>query len=133
MTAADKMQLARRPFLTGLMGALALAGVMAWEAPRLFPALFARRYPPSPFDDLLALLPDRGNAVRLATTLDGGIRNMDARTTAERLRTRIGGHSLAVVIAGDLAENRLVEAQGWLIPELLAELCALAAMAEPSS
>ena len=131
MSTADKMPLARRPFLAGLLGVLALAGMVAWEAPKLFPKLFARRYPPSPFDDLLALLPDRENAVRLGGALDGG-RNLDARSTAERLRRRIGGHSLAVIIAGDLAENRLVEAQGWLIPESLAELCALAAMVEPS-
>src|SRR5205085_884429 len=77
MSTADRMLLARRPFLAGLMGVLALAG-LAWEAPKVFPKLFARRYPPSPFDDLLALLPDRENAVRLGGALDGG-RNLDAR------------------------------------------------------
>jgi hypothetical protein len=133
MTAADKAQLARRPFLAGLLGALALAGLMAWEAPKVFPTLFARRYPPTPFDDLLAMLPDRENAVRLAAALDRGGRDVNPQATAERLRRKIGGHSLALVIAGDLAQNRLVEAQGWLIPESLAELCALAAMVEPSS
>jgi hypothetical protein len=133
MSMSDKVLLARRPFVAGLMGALALAVVAAWEAPKVFPKLFARRYPPSPFDDLLALLPDRENAVRLAAALDGGRRKIDARSTAAKLRRTVGGHSLAAVIADDLAENRLVEAQGWLIPESLAELCALAAMVEPLS
>jgi hypothetical protein len=132
MSTADKMPLGRRTFLAGFIGALALAGAAVWEAPRVFLKLFARRYPPSPFDDLLALLPDRENAVRLGAALDSGRRKIDPRSTAARLRGKIGNHSLALVIAGDLAENRLVEAQGWLIPESLAELCALAAVVEPS-
>jgi hypothetical protein len=51
---------------------------------------------------------------------------------AAQLRNRIGGHSLARPIAEDLSNNRLIEAQGWLLPDTLAELCTLAAMVEPS-
>lgn len=131
MTAADKTQIARRPLLAGLVGALALAGIIALEVPKAFPGLFARRYPPSPFDDLLALLPDRENAVRLGAAPGDASRQRNAQIVAERLRSKIGGHSLAVILAGDLAENRLAEVQGWLLPESLADLCDLAAIAEP--
>ena len=132
MSLADKTPIARRPFLSGLLGLAALAGIAALEAPRLFPRLFARRYPPTPFDDLLALLPDRESAARLGAVLVRGQPHDNARSMAARLRRKIGGHSLAIAIADDLAHDRLVEAEGWLLPESLAELCALAAIAEPA-
>ena len=133
MSVADKTVLARRPFLSGLVGVIALAGIAALEAPRLFPNLFAKRYPPTPFDDLLALLPDRENAVRLGAVLRGiGGIPVNARRLATELRSKVGGRSLPLVISGDLAENRFIEAEGWLLPTTLAELCWLAEMAEPS-
>jgi hypothetical protein len=132
MSVADKTTIARRPFLSGLIGLLALVGIGALEAPRLFPNLFARRYPPTPFDNLFALLPDRESAVRIGAVLANAQAPMDARSIAARLRKKIGAHSLAIAIADDLAHNRLIEAQGWLLPESLGELCALAAIAEPS-
>jgi hypothetical protein len=131
MSVADKTPIGRRPFLSGLVGVAALAAIVALEAPRFFPRLFARRYPPTPFDDLLALLPDRENAVRVGAALVRGAR-IDVRTMAARLRRKIGGHSLAMAIADDLTQDRMIEAQGWLLPESLGELCTLAAMAEQS-
>jgi len=132
MSVADKTAIARRPFLSGLIGILALAGIGALEAPRLFPGLFARHYPPTPFDSLFALLPDRESAVRIGAVLVGAQALGDARSIAARLRGKIGGHSLALAIADDLAHNRLIEVQGWLLPESLGELCALAAIVEPA-
>jgi len=132
MSVADRTVIARRPFLSGLVGILALAGIAALEGPRLFPDLFAKHYDPTPFDDLFALLPDRENAVRLGATLIQDRPLPDLRTAATRLRRRLGGHSLAVAIADDLARNRLIVAQGWLLPESLAELCALAARVQPT-
>jgi hypothetical protein len=81
---------------------------------------------------LLSLLQDRENAVRLGAVLAGGRSKADARMFAAQLRNRIGGHALARPIAEDLSNNRLIEAQGWLLPDTLAELCTLAAMVEPS-
>ena len=132
MSVADRMPLARRSFLAGFTGVVVLAGITALEAPKFFPGLFARRYPPTPFDDLFALLPDRENAVRLGAVLTGGRAQGDAQKFAAQLRKKIGGHSLARAIADDLARNRLTEAQGWLLPESLVELCTLAALAEPA-
>jgi hypothetical protein len=129
MSVADK-PIARRSFVSGFVGVAALVGIAALEAPRLFPKLFRRRYPATPFDDLFALLPDRENAVRIGAVLRETGSRIDARTVAARLRKRIGGHSLALAIADDLTRNRLVEARGWLLPESLAELCILAAIVE---
>jgi hypothetical protein len=126
------MPLARRSFFAGFMGVVVLAGIAALEVPQFFPGLFQRRYPPTPFDDLLALLPDRENAVRLGAALTNGRSPANAKEFAMQLRKKIGGHSLARAMADDLAQNRLTETGGWLLPESLAELCALAAMAEPS-
>lgn len=128
MSVADKSAIARRPVLSGLVGLAALAGIAALEAPRLFSGIFGRRYPPTAFDDLLTLLPDRENAILLGAALTRTRPLMDVRGTAERLRRKIGGHSLAAAIADDLEHGRFVEAQGWLLPESLAELCALAAV-----
>jgi hypothetical protein len=124
------MPLTRRSFFAGALGALVVAGVAMLEAPRLLPNLFTPRYPRSPYDDLFALLPDRENAARLGTAVLRGRAKTDMGTTAQTLRQKIGGHSLARAMARDVAENRLVEAQGWLLPESLADICALAAMAE---
>lgn len=131
MSVTDKMPISRRPFISGLLGIVALAGIAALEAPRFFPRLFERRYPSTPFDDLLALLPDRDNAVRLGAALvAANSHSMGARAHAARLRRKIDGHSLALAVASDLAQGELVEAQGWLIPGSLAELCMLAALVE---
>lgn len=132
MSFADKVAISRRPFLSWVVGVVALAGVAGVEAPRLFPGLFERRYRPTPFDDLLSLLPDRENAVRLGTAMIANTPRTDMRVLAARLRRNIGGHSLALAIAGDLAGGRLTEVQGWVVPDSLAELCVLAAMAERS-
>lgn len=129
MSVADKMPIARRPFISGLLGVIALGGIAAFEAPRLFPRLFAKRYKPTPFDDLLGLLPDRENAVRVGSVLAADSASRDARSIARQLRTQIGGHSLGAVIGADIAQGRLTEAQGWLLPASLADLCLLAALA----
>ncbi|HEX3429786.1 MAG TPA: hypothetical protein VHT03_02780 [Rhizomicrobium sp.] len=130
MSVADKTPIVRRSFISGLMGVVALMGIAALEAPRLFPGLFAKRYPPTAFDDLFALLTDRENAIRIGTVLVQTGRGLDVRSMAAELRRKLGGHSLAVAIADDLAHSRLIEAQGWLLPECVGELCAIAAMAE---
>lgn len=131
MSVADKVPVSRRPFISGLLGVVALAGVAALEGPRLFPKLFERRYPPTPFDDLFAALTDRENAVRLGAALVASApRPLDPRILAAHLRSKIGGHSLALAIADDLSQGRLSEAHGWLVPDSLAVLCVLAAIAE---
>lgn len=127
MSVAGKAQIARRPLLKGFLGAagIAIVAVAAVEAPRFF----TRRYPPSPFDDLLALLPDRDKAARLGASWLAQQKAFDAEKTARLLRSHAVSTSLADALDADLASARLGEAHGWVLPETLIRLCALAARA----
>jgi hypothetical protein len=127
MSVAGKAQIGRRRLLEGLVAtaAIAVAAAAVFEAPRLF----APRYAPSPFDDLLAKLPDRESAVRLGAAFLAGRKNFDAQGTATGLRKRLAATSLATAMNNDLRESRMIEAHGWVLPETLGDLCALAAKA----
>jgi hypothetical protein len=48
---------------------------------------------------------------------------------AQNLRQTIGQHPLAEVLTREAVQGRIVETQGWVLPQTLAELCALAAKA----
>jgi hypothetical protein len=127
MTVASDTPLSRRTLLAGGVAAVALgaAALVAWQAP----ALLSPRYAPTPFDDLLSRLPDRDNARRLGAAVLAGQKSFDARATAARLRTRIGDSSLGDTVTADLNQGRLAEIHGWVLPETLTSLCALAAKA----
>lgn len=127
MSAAAKPRFARRPLLAGLLATagLAIAGLGVIEAPRFF----APRYPPTPYDDLFARLPDRDAAVRLGAAYLSRQRSFDVRRTARTLRQRFSETSLSLALDADLAQSRLVETHGWILPETLVLLCALTAKA----
>jgi hypothetical protein len=127
MSVAGRASVARRPVLKGILGAsgLAIVAIAALEAPRFF----ARRYAPTPFDDLFAQLPDRASAARLGAVILAGVKTFDADKTARKLRERLARRSLVAAIEDDLAGADIIEARGWVLPETLAELCALAAKA----
>jgi hypothetical protein len=127
MSAAAKPRIARRPLLAGLLASAGIvaAGLAAIEAPRLL----RPHYAPTPFDDLFARLPDRDAAVRLGAAYLSGQRSFDVRTTARTLRQHLSEKSLSVAIDSDLAQARLAEAHGWILPDTLVLLCALAAKA----
>ena len=127
MSVAGKAQIARRPLLKGLAGAagLAVVGAALVEAPKFF----ARHYPPSPYDDLLTQLPDRDSAARIGAAYLAGNRKFDATAAAGDLRGRLASHSLTAVLENELAEAHMAEARGWVLPETLLALCALASKA----
>ncbi|MGH6888166.1 MAG: hypothetical protein ACREHF_03050 [Rhizomicrobium sp.] len=126
MSSADNPQIARRPLLKGLLAAAGLfaAAAVAFEVPRLL----AHHYPPTPFDDLFALLPDRDIAARVGAAAVVNPHTPSA-ALARTLRERIGGHSLGTILDADLAEARLSEVRGWVLPETLVQLCVLVARA----
>ncbi len=126
MSVADRAQIARRPLLKGLAaaGGLAIAGAALFEAPKLF----GPHYPPSPYDDLLAQLPDRDSAARLGAARLAQ-HPFNATQTAGEIRRKLETHSLAAVLETDLAQGHMAEARGWVLPETLLGLCALAAKA----
>jgi hypothetical protein len=127
VSAAGKAQIARRPLLKGLAAAvgLAIAGVALVEAPKVF----APHHPPSPYDDLLAQLSDRDSAARIGAAFLAGHSTFDAAGAAADLRRRLASHSFAAVLESDIASAHMAEAQGWVLPEGLVALCALAAKA----
>jgi hypothetical protein len=89
----------------------------------------APRYAPTPYDDLLAKLPDRDSAARLGAAYLSTHKGFNERTVAARLRQRLTNKPLAGALDADLSAARLAEAHGWVLPETLAALCAIAARA----
>ena len=85
--------------------------------------LFVKHYPPTPYDDVLARLDDRdpGGPVRR-----GGARRAGC-ASAGGPAARPAGRRLAAAAQADIAANRLAEADGWLVPESVMLLAALAA------
>jgi hypothetical protein len=125
MTVASDTPLSRRTLIAGGLAVIGLgaAALLAWRAP----ALLSPRYAPTPYDDLLSRLPDRDNAKRLGKAAIS--HSFDARATAAQLRARMGSNSLGDAMTADLAQGRLAEVHGWVLPETLTSLCALAAKA----
>ena len=110
----------RRGILAGLVAVLAAAGGAAWKF-----RLFAKQYPPTPYDDLLGQIVDRepaivfGRAARKslpgAAQLAAGLRR-DHRSLAERA-------------AAEPGEAQIAEVAGWIVPQSVAQYAALAAQA----
>ena len=112
----------RRTILAGTaVGAAALAVGLA-----RFTGLFAKHYPPTPYDDVLGALADREKAAQFGAMVK------DAPAPgplAERLRRALKPNGLAGAAASDIAADRLAEVDGWVVPESVALLSALAAKA----
>jgi hypothetical protein len=110
----------RRTVISGLaVGVAAIAGGLY-----RFTDLWVRHYPPTPYDDLLAELVDREQAARLGKQFGGAF---DARAQAASLRMELSNKSLDQVSASDIAAGRMTEIDGWLVPQTVAQLSALAA------
>ena len=88
-----------------------------------FTDLFVKHYPPTPYDDLLTRLVDREEAIRLGARMTG---DFDVQRQAARLRATFAHQDLATAIQADIAAGRLVELDGWVVPETLGLLSALA-------
>jgi len=119
-----KELLTRRNILIGAGGVVVLAAA-AFEGSRLL----LKRHAPTPYDDLLALLDDRDADGQIGEAALANIDDFDAKTVADELREQIGKRPLAQVMSEDASEGRVQEAGGWVMPETLAMLCALAAKA----
>ncbi len=99
------------------------------------PRLIGHHYRASRYDDLFANLIDRDEAVKLgqAALRQGTKYQFDSVLSdpiaglARNLRSRLERRTLAEVANSDLAEGRLAEVQGWVLPQSLVLLCMLAA------
>jgi len=106
-----------------LIAGLAAAGAAVAAGLYRFTDVFVKHHPPTPFDDLLTHLPDRDQAKRLGALVQGA---PDANALAEQLRSKLPG-GLTAAAQADIAAGRLVEVKGWLLPQSVAMLAALAA------
>jgi hypothetical protein len=112
----------RRTLIAGAtaVGAAAAAGLYR------FTDLFVKHYPPTPYDDVLAALVDRGEAARLGALAQDA---PGAGALAAKLRVMLKPNGLSGAVASDIAAGRLTEIEGWVVPESVALLSALAAKA----
>jgi hypothetical protein len=88
-----------------------------------FTDLFVKHYAPTPYDDLLMRLTDREQAAKLGAQLTG---SFDVTAQSARLRDIFRKQDLAAAANADIAAGRLVEVEGWVLPETVALLSALA-------
>jgi hypothetical protein len=91
--------------------------------------LLRKRYAPTPYDDLIALVHDRDAAAQIGETVLAQVDDFEPVAMAVDLRTRIAGRPLGAVLTEDAGDEKLVEAGGWVLPETLGLICALAAKA----
>jgi len=112
----------RRNLIAGLgaAGAAVAAGLYR------FTDLLVKHYAPTPYDDVLATLVDRQQAARIGAFVPGA---PAPKALAARLRVLLKPDGLAGAVKADLAADRLIEVDGWLLPQSVALLSALAAKA----
>jgi hypothetical protein len=108
----------RRSVLAGsAVAILAAAGGAIWKF-----RLFAKHYPPTPYDDLLSQITDREPAIifgrQAARSLPG------APQLAAQLRR--DGRTLPARAAAEAAEAQVTEVAGWVVPQSVALYAALA-------
>jgi hypothetical protein len=101
------------------IGAVALAALGG--AALGYRHILGRRYAPTPYDDLLHQIVDREPAAALGKALP----RPDVAALAARLRQP--GFALRQRAGADAAAGRVVEAQGWVIPESVGAYSQLAA------
>jgi hypothetical protein len=114
--------ISRRGVMTGVAAA-AVAAALAGTLKFLHP--FSPHYAPTPYDDLLAQLTDRETGARLGKAVLASMPGFDLKTAAEKLRA--GPRSLTEAVAADARGDELANVDGWLLPQSLALLCAVAA------
>jgi hypothetical protein len=110
------MKVSRRGFAFGA-SVLALLGAGAFIYRHA-----GRWYAPTPYDDLLHQITDRQPAAALGKLT--GMTDTGPDRLAARLRQP--GFKLAERARADAAAGRVVEADGWLVPETVALYAALA-------
>ena len=83
-----------------------------------------QQYAPTPYDDLLEQLDARDQAIVLGKQVTDA---PEARALADELRSHIGPQGLRAAVMGDIAADRMIEVAGWIVPQSVAQMAALAA------
>jgi hypothetical protein len=111
-----------------MAGAGALAAVAAGAVWALKPA--RKHYPPTPYDDLLARLDDRDWAAKFGAAAQKAVPDYRPQAAASRLHGLMGSGTLRTAALRDAGAGRVIEVNGWLVPESAALMAALAKSAE---
>jgi hypothetical protein len=111
----------RRDVIAGI----AAAGIVLAAGVYRFTDLFVKHYPPTPYDDLLGKLTDREQAARLGAKVTA----FDLQGRVAQLRASLHNRSLTAAANADIAAGRMAEVEGWVLPQTLVSLSALAAKA----
>ncbi len=109
----------RRTLITGAATASAAVAAGLYR----FTDLFVKHYAPTPYDDVLGALADREQAAKLGALVSGA---PAPQALAAKLRIAIKP-GLTAAARADAANGRLTEVGGWVVPESVALLSALAA------
>ncbi|HEY7978235.1 MAG TPA: hypothetical protein VID67_08570 [Rhizomicrobium sp.] len=127
MSKGWKDSVARRPLLAaiGALVGIGVAGGALYEASGVLG--IGRKS--GAYEDLLAGLQDREDAAKVGQAVLTGDPHFHTGHAARALRVRIGKKTLSEVLAQDAVQGRIVETQGWVLPEAFTQLCALAAEA----
>jgi len=120
-----KELLTRRNIVIGAGSAVVLTAA-AYEGVHLL----RKRYAPSPYDDLLARLDNRDADTQIGEAVLADVDDFEAKLVAAQLRARLERESLTQATLHDVRDGHMLEAGGWVLPETLALLCALAAKAQ---
>lgn len=120
-----KTDIARRPLLASVLGiaGLAIIGGGVYEGIHRV----THHYPRTPYDDLLYKLADRESAKAMGAQVLATEKTFDVKATAHALRLHLHHRDLADVLEEEIRESAVTELRGWVIPQTLAQLCALAA------
>jgi hypothetical protein len=117
----------RRGIIAGAAAGIAVASGAALGALWRFTDIFVKHYAPTPYDDVLGRLLDREQAIRFGKAALPGMKGFDVRHAAAKLRVNLRDGGLSVAATIEAVNGRIIEADGWLVPESVALLSALAA------
>jgi len=108
------------------VAAVAAVGAIAVGL-REFRRLLAPPRKPTPYDDLLAKINDRDDAAELGKYVIASMPHFNAGSAADVVRARLKNKTLSELLVREASTGRMVEVGGWIVPESLALVCALAA------
>ena len=107
-----------------LIAGVAAAGAAVAAGLYRFTDLFVKHYAPSPYDDVLVALADREQAAKFGASVPG---MPDANALAVKLRASLKPGGLGAAARADAGAGRVIEVDGWVVPQSVALLSALAA------
>ena len=107
-----------------LIAGVAAAGTAVAAGLYRFTDLFVKHYAPTPYDDVLAALIDREQAARFGVWVSTAL---DAGGLAAKLRPMLKSGGLGAATKADAMAGRVIEVDGWVVPQSVALLSALAA------